>query len=111
MKEAHPTRVRFLLLLYTKVNKAIRLSREPGTSKLALVSLARKMEAAGERLIDCQFHTDHLESMGVGRFHTMSTCGSYEEWTDGPERYPWPSSRPCYLPGSAVRVLSGQPPL
>lgn len=39
-------------------------SLEPGTSKLALVSLARKMEADGEKLIDCQFHTDHLASMG-----------------------------------------------
>ena len=42
-------------------------SLEPGTSKLALVSLARKMQAEGEKLIDCQFHTDHLESMG-GRY-------------------------------------------
>jgi leucyl/phenylalanyl-tRNA--protein transferase len=42
-------------------------SLEPGTSKLALVSLARKMQAEGEKLIDCQLHTDHLESMG-GRY-------------------------------------------
>ena len=42
-------------------------SLEPGASKLALVSLARKMQAEGEKLIDCQLHTDHLESMG-GRF-------------------------------------------
>ena len=39
-------------------------SLEPGTSKLALVTLARWMEESGEKLIDCQFHTDHLESMG-----------------------------------------------
>lgn len=39
-------------------------SLESGTSKLALVSLARKMQEDGEKLIDCQFHTDHLESMG-----------------------------------------------
>jgi leucyl/phenylalanyl-tRNA--protein transferase len=39
-------------------------SLEPGTSKLALVSLARKMQQDGEKLIDCQFHTDHLASMG-----------------------------------------------
>lgn len=42
-------------------------SLEPGTSKLALVSLARKMQEEGEKLIDCQFRTDHLASMG-GRF-------------------------------------------
>ena len=39
-------------------------SLEPGTSKLALVSLARKMQEDGEKLIDCQFPTDHLASMG-----------------------------------------------
>lgn len=42
-------------------------SLESGASKLALVSLARKMQEEGGKLIDCQFHTDHLESMG-GRF-------------------------------------------
>lgn len=42
-------------------------SLEPGASKLALVSLARKMEAEKEKLIDCQLYTDHLASMG-GRY-------------------------------------------
>ena len=42
-------------------------SLEPGTSKLALVTLARMMQENGEKLIDCQFHTEHLESMG-GRY-------------------------------------------
>ena len=42
-------------------------SLEPGASKLALVSLARKMQEEGEKLIDCQFRTAHLESMG-GRY-------------------------------------------
>lgn len=42
-------------------------SLEPGASKLALVSLARKMQAEGEKLIDCQLRTDHLASMG-GRY-------------------------------------------
>ena len=42
-------------------------SLDPGASKLALVSLARKMEAEKEKLIDCQLYTDHLASMG-GRY-------------------------------------------
>ena len=33
-------------------------------SKLALIGLARMLEARGFVMIDCQFHTDHLESMG-----------------------------------------------
>ena len=33
-------------------------------SKLALIGLAKKMQDLGGLMIDCQFHTDHLESMG-----------------------------------------------
>ncbi|MDE6681065.1 MAG: leucyl/phenylalanyl-tRNA--protein transferase [Muribaculaceae bacterium] len=40
-------------------------SLRPGASKLALVHLARRlMMAEGEFLIDCQFETPHLRSMG-----------------------------------------------
>ncbi len=39
-------------------------SRVPAASKLALIHLARKMEATGGTLIDCQFETPHLKSMG-----------------------------------------------
>lgn len=39
-------------------------SREPSASKLALIHLARHMAAHGGRLIDCQFETPHLKSMG-----------------------------------------------
>lgn len=48
-------------------------SREPAASKLALISLARLMQKKGGALIDCQFETPHLKSMG-GRFI------SYEEY-------------------------------
>ena len=36
-------------------------------SKLALVMLARFLEKNDFTMIDCQFHTDHLESMGGKR--------------------------------------------
>lgn len=36
----------------------------PNASKLALIHLAKTMEAAGGRLIDCQFETSHFRSMG-----------------------------------------------
>lgn len=39
-------------------------SREPGASKLALISLAKKMDDNGGKMIDCQFETPHLKSMG-----------------------------------------------
>lgn len=46
----------------------------PNTSKLALISLAAMMEDSGG-LIDCQFETSHLKSMG-GRYI------SYEEYME-----------------------------
>ena len=39
----------------------------PGASKLALIYLARLMEERGGMVIDCQFETPHLKSMG-GRY-------------------------------------------
>lgn len=45
----------------------------PSASKLALIHLARFFEEHGGRLIDCQFETPHLKSMG-GRYI------SYEEY-------------------------------
>ena len=33
-------------------------------SKAALISLAKKLEEEGFLFIDCQMHTNHLESMG-----------------------------------------------
>lgn len=42
-------------------------SLRPSASKLALIMLAKVMEANGGTLIDCQLETPHLRSMG-GRF-------------------------------------------
>lgn len=48
-------------------------SRVPSASKLALIRLAQVMELEGGKMIDCQLHTDHLQSMGA---HFIS----YEEY-------------------------------
>ena len=42
-------------------------SKEPGASKLALIYLAKKMQENRGGIIDCQFETPHLKSMG-GRY-------------------------------------------
>ncbi len=39
-------------------------SLEPNTSKLALITLAQAMRKNGGLMIDCQFETSHLKSMG-----------------------------------------------
>ncbi len=71
-------------------------SREPNTSKLALVALARQMQEHGGSLIDCQLHTPHLESMGA-RFI------SYKEYVTalhGEDAYhPW-QERPVLMHNS-----------
>lgn len=48
--------------MFSKVNNA---------SKLALITLARRLEDMEFEFIDCQFHTEHLESMG-GRFMPLA---------------------------------------
>ena len=45
----------------------------PSASKLALIHLARHIEAQGGGIIDCQLETPHLKSMGAGYI-------SYEEY-------------------------------
>ncbi|MGL5614820.1 MAG: leucyl/phenylalanyl-tRNA--protein transferase [Sarcina sp.] len=47
-------------------------SKIPSGSKIALIYLAKKLEKEGVVFIDCQFHTNHLESMG----------GEYCSWND-----------------------------
>ena len=73
-------------------------SLEPGTSKLALVSLARKMEADGEKLIDCQFHTDHLESMGGRTIPYDEYMRIVQDGDTGHNLEGWPSDALKYNP-------------
>ncbi len=47
-------------------------SEKVNGSKAALIMLARMLEQGEFLMIDCQFHTDHLESMG----------GKYIEWKE-----------------------------
>ena len=44
-------------------------------SKIALIALARFCEANNYTMIDCQMHTEHLESMGGEKI-------SYEEYME-----------------------------
>lgn len=61
-------------------------SREPNTSKLALIALARQMQEHGGSLIDCQIYTAHLESLGA-RFITYK---DYITALKGEDAYhPW----------------------
>ena len=48
-------------------------------SKFAFIKLAQELEAKKYRLIDCQMHTDHLESLGaeeIPRSEFIASLGS-----------------------------------
>lgn len=51
-------------------------------SKLALIFLARFLEDKSFNMIDCQFHTDHLESMGGCYISYEEYCKLLEEGID-----------------------------
>ncbi len=68
-------------------------SREPNTSKLALIALARQMQEHGGSLIDCQIHTPHLKSLGA-RFISYKEYitalhgnDAYHTWRETPILY------------------------
>ncbi|AWH84751.1 leucyl/phenylalanyl-tRNA--protein transferase [Flavobacterium album] len=40
-------------------------SKMPNASKVAFIALCKKLQAENYRLLDCQVHNDHLESLGA----------------------------------------------
>ncbi|MGB8713441.1 MAG: leucyl/phenylalanyl-tRNA--protein transferase [Onishia taeanensis] len=61
-------------------------SRVPDASKVALVYLARHLQALGGGLIDCQMHTSHLASMGareIARQEFINYLDLYIQGQDG----------------------------
>ncbi|PMR78676.1 leucyl/phenylalanyl-tRNA--protein transferase [Halomonas urumqiensis] len=62
-------------------------SREADASKVALVTLARAMQAGGGRLIDCQMHTRHLQSLGARDIARHEFIGYLEKWLGRPKHH------------------------
>ena len=67
-------------------------SARPNASKLALIHLARGLNAAGFTLIDCQVGNPHLDSLGAT---TLPRAAFLEHLRAGLERHPpaWPAAR------------------
>ena len=40
-------------------------AKAPNASKVAFIALAKQLQAEGYKLLDCQVHNDHLESLGA----------------------------------------------
>lgn len=60
------------------------VSRAPSASKVALAWLVARLRTGGFQLLDCQFQTDHLRTMGaveVARADYMARLGSALEGT------------------------------
>ncbi|XQU09560.1 leucyl/phenylalanyl-tRNA--protein transferase [Halomonas sp. LY9] len=55
-------------------------SRQPDASKIALAHLAGAMHAHGGKLIDCQMHTPHLESLGATTVARCTFINYLEQW-------------------------------
>ena len=58
----------------------------PSASKLAMIHLARHMQAQGGGIIDCQLETPHLKSMGA----RYISYDDYRNSTSSPEKIQWP---------------------
>jgi len=53
-------------------------SKESNASKAAFINLVRQLQSEGVKLIDCQMHTEHLESLGgeyISRKEFMEALG------------------------------------
>ncbi len=44
-------------------------SKVPNASKIAFIALCKKLQIEGYRLLDCQVHNSHLESLGAREIH------------------------------------------
>jgi leucyl/phenylalanyl-tRNA--protein transferase len=55
-------------------------ARVRDASKVALAALVRRLQSEGGRLIDCQFHTDHLESLGARPIARAHFLRQVREW-------------------------------
>ena len=65
-------------------------SRRTDASKLALVHLARQLDARCYALIDCQVHSDHLQRMGSVCIPRADFLSLLEEHCSGPKQAaPW----------------------
>lgn len=63
-------------------------SREPDASKVALVRLARQLQAWGFGLIDCQMETAHLASLGARTIPRAAFTARVAELVNLPHRPP-----------------------
>lgn len=70
-------------------------------SKIAFVTMVRRLQEDGFRLVDCQFHTDHLETLGarpISRVEFLRELGQlvHNSRSVGNWSHAGFSNRPCH---------------
>lgn len=69
-------------------------TRQPNASKLALATLVAWGKRHGAQVIDCQQHTEHLESLGARQIDRTSFEAHVSELTSK-SALPWRQNPPC----------------
>ncbi len=64
-------------------------SRCTDASKIALLKLSQQLSAWGFNLIDCQVHSDHLESLGAITIERQQFVSHLEEHINNPRQSLW----------------------
>jgi leucyl/phenylalanyl-tRNA---protein transferase len=64
-------------------------SRRTDASKIALYNLSQQLLAWGFNLIDCQVHSDHLESLGAVTVERQQFVSHLEKHIDDPRQSLW----------------------
>jgi len=64
-------------------------SRRTDASKIALHSLSQQLLAWGFNLIDCQVHSDHLESLGASTIERTKFISHLDQHIDDPRQSFW----------------------
>jgi leucyl/phenylalanyl-tRNA---protein transferase len=64
-------------------------SRRTDASKIALHSLSQQLLAWGFNLIDCQVHSDHLESLGANTIERTTFISHLDQHIDDPRQSFW----------------------
>lgn len=64
-------------------------SKASNASKIALIMLAKNLEEQGYHLIDCQIHTDHLQSLGAEMVPRLQFLDDLEQHAKGLDTRNW----------------------
>jgi leucyl/phenylalanyl-tRNA--protein transferase len=81
-------------------------SRRPDASKVALVCLARRLQAWGYPAIDCQMHTGHLERLGAREIPRARWQALLARWTRVPGQ---PGHWQAHAPAHTAELLAPPP--